>query len=73
MKFKQITKTKEYKTYVKELSKLYTMLNNKQIKQLDKVILKERVINIKIENIHNKEYNKKFYVKLDKLKKKIIN
>jgi len=54
MTIKQITNTKEYKTYVKELSKLYTMINDEQIKQLDKVMEKERELNNRIDKIHNK-------------------
>ena len=40
-----IEKTKEYKNYVNELSRFYLMIDEKQKKQYDIVMKKERELN----------------------------
>ena len=62
----ELTKTKEYKSYVKELTKLYMLLNEEQINQLDIVLTKHRELEKKIEEICRIKLSS-----LNKLKKKI--
>ena len=48
----ELTKTREYKSYVKELTKLYNLLNVEQIKQFDIVLTKQRELNRKINEVY---------------------